>query len=172
MVVAIVGVVGAAAMVVSPRMLSQARADGSVQTALSALKLIQERAVGERRNFEVVFTSPNRIRFYRVAVPPATGSTLIQDIKLETGQTFMKYPAITVNTPDGFHNEDELGFGVTPTMTFTSEGSFVDSSGDVLNGTIYLGHAGQDWTSARAITIFGATGLVRSWRWDGRNWVE
>ena len=57
-------------------------------------------------------------------------------------------------------------------MTFTSEGSFVDSSGDVLNGTMYLGHAGQDPTSARAITIFGATGLVRAWRWDGRNWVE
>jgi ubiquinone/menaquinone biosynthesis C-methylase UbiE len=25
---------------------------------------------------------------------------------------------------------------------------------------------------ARAVTIFGATGLVRPWKWDGRKWVE
>jgi len=26
--------------------------------------------------------------------------------------------------------------------------------------------------SARAITIFGPTALIRAWRWNGRDWVE
>jgi prepilin-type N-terminal cleavage/methylation domain-containing protein len=170
MVVAIIGVLGGAAAVVTPRLLSQSKADSSLTAALSTLRLVQERAVGERRNFDVEFTAPNRIQVYRVAVP-GPGRTLVNDVRLETGQHFMQFDGLP-DTPDTFGNGGPLAFGVTPTMTFTSEGMFVDSSGDVLNGTVFLGHQGQDATSARAITIFGATGLVRSWRWDGRRWVE
>ena len=169
-VVAIIGIMGGAAAIVTPRMLAQSKADSSLTAALSAIRLVQERSVGERRNFDVVFTAPNRMRMYRVLVP-GPGSTLVTDVRLETGQKFMQFAGLP-DTPDAFGAGAPLSFGVTPTMTFTSEGSFVDSSGDVLNGTVFLGHDGQDATSARAITIFGATGLVRSWRWDGRRWVE
>jgi prepilin-type N-terminal cleavage/methylation domain-containing protein len=171
MVIAIIGVLGGAAAVVTPRMVGQSKADSAVTTALMTLRLVQERAVGERRNFDVVFTEPNRIQVYRVAVPPATGRTLMNDVRLETGQQFMQFAGLA-DTPDEFGDAGPLAFGVTPTTTFTSEGSFVDSSGDVVNGTIFLGHVGQDPTTARAITIFGATGLVRAWRWDGRRWTE
>jgi prepilin-type N-terminal cleavage/methylation domain-containing protein len=171
MVIAIIGILSGAAAVVTPRMLSQSKADSAVTATLTTLRLVQERAVGERRNFDVVFTAPNRIQVYRVAVPPATGRTLTNDVRLETGQQFMQFPGVE-DTPDDFGDAAPLAFGITPTTTFTSEGTFVDSSGDVLNGTIFLGHLGQDATSARAITIFGATGLVRSWRWDGKRWTE
>lgn len=170
MVVALIGILGGAAAVVTPRMLSQSKADAAVTATLTALRLVQERSVGERRNFDVVFTTPNRIQVYRVLVP-GPGRTLVSDVRLDTGQQFMQFTGLP-DTPDVFGNASPLAFGITPTMTFTSEGSFVDSSGDVLNGTVFLGHQGQDATSARAITIFGATGLVRSWRWDGRRWVE
>ena len=170
-VVGLIGVLGGAVAMVSPRMLAQTKADSAVTTALTALRLVQERAVGERRNFDVDFTEPNRIQVYRVAVPPAVGRTLVNDVRLETGQNFMQFADLP-DTPDDYGDEVEVAFGVTPTTTFTSEGTFVDSSGDVLNGTVFLGHNGEDATSARAITIFGATGLVRSWRWDGRRWVE
>jgi hypothetical protein len=36
---------------------------------------------------------------------------------------------------------------------------------------VFLG-TGNDINSARAVTIFGITGLVRSWKWDGRKWTE
>ena len=172
MVIAIIGVLSGAAAIVSPRMVGQSKADSAVTTTLMTLRLVQERAVGERRNFDVVFTEPNRIQIYRVAVPPATGRTLMNDVRLETGQQFMQFAEVEDDTPDEFGDDGPLAFGVTPTTTFTSEGTFVDSSGDIVNGTIFLGHLGQDPTTARAITIFGATGLVRSWRWDGRRWAE
>ncbi len=54
---------------------------------------------------------------------------------------------------------------------FTSEGTFVDQDGDALNGTMFLSIPSEPH-SARAITIFGPTALIRAWRWNGRDWVE
>jgi hypothetical protein len=54
---------------------------------------------------------------------------------------------------------------------FTPDGSFVNSNGDVLNGTIFIGVPNETIT-LRAISIFGATGAMRLWKWDGRAWVE
>jgi hypothetical protein len=54
---------------------------------------------------------------------------------------------------------------------FTSEGTLVDVNGDPVNGTVFLA-TGTDVLTARAVTIFGATGLVKVWKWDGRRWVE
>jgi len=47
----------------------------------------------------------------------------------------------------------------------------VDSNGDVLNGTLFLAIPNQT-SSARAITVFGTTALLRYWRWDGSKWVD
>jgi hypothetical protein len=54
---------------------------------------------------------------------------------------------------------------------FTSDGTFVDANGDLLNGTITLSIPGQK-NSSRAITVLGTTALIRAWRWDGKKWVE
>jgi len=54
---------------------------------------------------------------------------------------------------------------------FTTDGSFINSNGDVLNGTIFIAIP-ADSISARAITIFGPTGAFHLWRWNGRAWVE
>ena len=68
-----------------------------------------------------------------------------------------------------------LAFGTViaplPTIMFTSEGTLVDSSGDPVNGTVFLG-TGIDKSSARAVTIFGTTALLRTWKWDGAKWAE
>jgi hypothetical protein len=47
----------------------------------------------------------------------------------------------------------------------------VDANGDVMNGTLFLAIP-NDRNSARAITVFGTTGMMRAWRWDGSKWVE
>ena len=57
------------------------------------------------------------------------------------------------------------------TRAFSSEGTLIDASGDVLNGTVFLAIPDQP-NSARAISIFGITALLRTWRWDGGRWVE
>ena len=89
---------------------------------------------------------------------------------------FRVEPGIPPGSPDGFSivgatAGGAIAFGASPTRMFTSDGSFVNQQGDFLNGTLFLSIQG-DPLSARAITIFGATGLVRVWRWNGREWVE
>jgi hypothetical protein len=54
---------------------------------------------------------------------------------------------------------------------FTSDGSLVDSNGDISNGSIFMGIPNRPDT-ARAVTIFGVTGLTRSWKWRGSQWLE
>ena len=39
------------------------------------------------------------------------------------------------------------------------------------NGTIYVGMPNEIDT-ARAVTVFGMTGLTRAWKWRGRKWME
>jgi hypothetical protein len=91
-------------------------------------------------------------------------------VQLENRMEFRKQPGVP-DTPDGFGNAAAVAFGISPTRMFTSEGTFVDANGDVLNGTLFLSIAGEK-NSARAITVFGTTGLLRVWRWDGQKWTE
>ena len=47
----------------------------------------------------------------------------------------------------------------------------VDQNGDPVNGTVLLGRY-DDPMSARAVTIFGPTALIRQWRWGGSRWIR
>jgi prepilin-type N-terminal cleavage/methylation domain-containing protein len=169
MVVAVLSVVAVMASGVTPSLLQAARADSALTSVVNAVELARDRAVGERREFQVVFTAPNRIQVLRIEVPgPAT--TVVSNTYLDNGQTYMKFTGVP-DTPDAFGNSTAIYFGVTPTIRFTSDGSLLDSSGDPVNGSVFFGDASRA-TSARAITIFGATGLIHAWKWDGRKWVE
>jgi prepilin-type N-terminal cleavage/methylation domain-containing protein len=171
---AIIGTVAAIAAVAVPNLLSQAKADGAIAQALNTLRVARDRAIGERRNIEVRFIAPNHIQVARqeiVASGPAV-TTVVTDTYLESGQKFMLFtsPALG-DTPDAFGvSGNPVAFATTPVM-FTSEGTLVDSIGDLINGTVFLGKAG-DPTSARAISIFGTTALLRTWRWNKTSWVE
>ena len=165
----IIGVLAGAAIIVMPSFTQQSRADGTVAQALNALRLARDRAIGERRNFEVRFLSTNRIQVARQEIPgPAT--TVVSDVYLENGQQFLRFSSLG-DTPDAFGGSAAIAFGVTATQMFTSEGTFVDSIGDVLNGSVFFGTPG-DKNTARAITVFGPTALIRVWRWNGSKWTE
>ena len=74
------------------------------------------------------------------------------------------------DTPDAFGNATATAFGSATTLAFTSEGEFVDQNGDPVNGTVFVGRDSQP-LSARAVTIFGPTALIREWRWNGSRWT-
>jgi hypothetical protein len=40
-----------------------------------------------------------------------------------------------------------------------------------VNGTVFVGVPGLPYT-ARAVTILGATGRIRSYHWNGTTWQE
>ncbi|MBI3669731.1 MAG: hypothetical protein HY237_08135 [Acidobacteria bacterium] len=57
-------------------------------------------------------------------------------------------------------------------MVFQSDGTFADNAtSQPINGTVFVGLPGQSAT-ARAVTILGATGRVRPYKWNGTQWVE
>src|SRR3984893_9267311 len=149
------------------------RADGGLATAASGLRAAREMSVGSRRNVRLTFGT-NTIMNTRVeycAAPCSGGAptTLVRTTMLE-GRAEFRLMSGVPDTPDGFGMASATAFGsLTPPM-FTTDGSFINSNGDVLNGTLFIGVNG-DPLSARAITIFGATGAMRLWKWNGRAWV-
>ena len=100
-----------------------------------------------------------------------TGTTTLRTIELENKMQLRLDPAVSADTPDHFGNATATSFGATGSRMFTSEGTFVDANGDILNGTVFISTPGLQ-NSGRAVTVMGATALIRSWRWDGKKWVE
>jgi prepilin-type N-terminal cleavage/methylation domain-containing protein len=167
-VVAIMATMFALASGITMTAVKSATADGSTSAIVNIIELARNQATSQRRDFQLVFNLPNQIQVFRLEQP--SGSTLVATRYLENKQTFTRFTP-TGDTPDAFTHTGAIAFGTTPTIRFTSDGSLIDSSGDILNGTLFLG-VPNDISTARAITIFGATGLIRSWKWYGSQWVN
>ena len=177
-VVALIGTIAAMAIMVSPSFTKKAKADAGISQAMDTLRLARETAISQRRNVRVVFVGLTAIRSVREDIGAGgviTGTTTVRTVELENNTQFRVVSGLP-NTPDGFSLTNAtlngaVAFGSSPTRMFTSEGSFVNQQGDFLNGTLFLANP-SDPNSARAITIFGPTALIRAWRWNGKEWVE
>jgi type II secretory pathway pseudopilin PulG len=170
-IVVVVGIVGAIVGISIPALMSfvaDSKADGAAAAVVNTMRTARDRAIGERRNFQLRFIMPNQIQIARVDLLGAT--EIISNTFLE-GNLEFRYNLATGDTGDGFGAGTPIAFGASATRMFTSEGTFVDTTGDPLNGTIFLA-AENVANSERAITILGATALIHSWRWNGRAWVD
>jgi prepilin-type N-terminal cleavage/methylation domain-containing protein len=169
MVIAILATVAGIAAGVSPAMIREAKADSSIEQAVDVFRSAREVAISQRRNVMIQFLGNNALRTVRQNIP-GPGTTILRTVQLENRMQFMKTPGLP-DTPDLFGNAQAVNFGPTAQWMFTSEGTFVDNSGDILNGTLFLGIPDQI-NSARAVSVFGATALIRVWSWNGREWVQ
>jgi len=187
LVVAIGLIIAGMAMGGIPAMLKVSKADGGLAQVAGAMRFARESSISNRRNVRVTFGT-NTITITRVEYCPsacttATASTYpgcsstctsnttdLRTVTLEGRSEFRLVTGLS-DTPDAFGNASATSLGsYTPAM-FTTDGSFINSQGDVLNGSLFIANS-TDRNSARAITIFGPTGAMRLWRWDGRRWVE
>jgi Tfp pilus assembly protein FimT len=159
----------AIAVPVTMQMVRNARGDSAVTVAATFLQGARNRAVAERRNFEITFTSDRTATIERIEVPDGT-KTLVDSLTLEGELRFYRESGLP-DTPDRFGGTDAINFsGLAPVM-FTSDGSLIDAAGDVTNATIHLAKPNEPET-ARAITIMGVTGLQRVWKWRGSSWLQ
>jgi prepilin-type N-terminal cleavage/methylation domain-containing protein len=178
-VVGLMGVVAAMAIMVSPSFTRSARADAGLVQLLDAIRSAREVAISQRRNVEIRFVGLNALQTWRREIGAngvVTGTTLLRTVELENRLQFRLDPAVPDDTPDLFRKPGAgwtgaISFGPKPDRMFTSEGTFVDSDGDPLNGTVFMSIPDQA-NSLRAITVMGATALIHVWRWNGRDWVE
>jgi prepilin-type N-terminal cleavage/methylation domain-containing protein len=165
----LIAIVGGIAVARIDNFIKSSRADSALDQMMNTLRVARDRAIGERRNFEVRFLTPSHIQIAREELPgPAT--TVVTDVYLENHYAFQLISGVP-DTPDAFGNATAVGFGTSPTRMFTSEGTFVTNTGDPLNGTIFMA-INNDKQSPRAVTIFGATALLHGWKFNGRAWAE
>lgn len=152
-----------------PSMMKTARADSGIDTLMAGLRAARELSTSDRRNVQLQFVGTNSFKINRVEYPSGTLTTM-RTFVFE-GRVEFRLVTGVPDTPDAFGNSSATAIGANTPAMFTTDGSFVDSNGDVLNGTLFLAIPG-DPLSARAVTIFGPTGAMRQWRWNGRTWVE
>jgi hypothetical protein len=176
MVVAIVAIISGIAVGVTPSIIGLAKGQSAAAQLNAFLKRTRELAISRRRNIEVVFTAPNQVQTLQRAVPnpPAVtpAPTPLETIYLEGAMEFRTFAGVP-DTPDAFATPvvSAMSVGNQLPVMFTSEGAFVDANGDPINATLFLGKP-QQINTANALTILGATAMVRSWRWNGARWIQ
>ena len=88
---------------------------------------------------------------------------------LEGGVQFRKFGRVP-DTPDAFGGRGPVALdGGGRRLFCRADGMFVDQNGVPINGTIFLGRQ-REVSSARALTLFGATGRLTSYTWTADGW--
>jgi hypothetical protein len=154
------------------------QADGAMRVVMSQLNAARETAISQRRLVEVSFHDGYWVRVTRHELTN-NDTTMLTDVPFEGGVRFGLAPNVQ-DTPDGFGNVSAVNFGAANSVMFNTEGMLVDNAGIPLNGTVFLliptgGAAGGNSYlpgSFRAVTVLGATGRVRGFRWNGGQWTR
>jgi type II secretory pathway pseudopilin PulG len=150
------------------------KANSAMDQVLSQLRSARATAIAHRCEVQIQFVGTNQITITEIwlkgAPPPPT------TVSFEGGATFMVFPGLPdIPAPYNFGNTGPIFFGGSstppPVMKFTTNGSFINGGNALLNGTLFLGIAGNSRT-ARAISVLGATGRVRQYHYDGTQWQE
>jgi prepilin-type N-terminal cleavage/methylation domain-containing protein len=170
-VIAVIGVLSAMAVLVNPAAIIGIRADSGLSQLTSQLRRAKDLAVADRRDIQVQFLGRNQIQITRLGVNGGAAQ-VVDSVFLENSLEFRLMPGVP-DTPDGFGNAAAVDFGVANASIFRAEGIFTDDNPnlDPLNGTVFIGVPGEPST-ARAVTIFGPTALIRGYCWNGSQWVE
>ena len=147
-------------------------------------------AISMRRNVLVQITTPNKIQITVETLPGEPPATAISPAYLNDnvtgGSQFYVFPGLP-DTPMAFGNSQPINFAPASggsaglSVMFSTSGTLVGTTltsgyatvgnNNPVNASIFVGIPGQQNT-ARAITVLGATGRVRSYYWTGASWQE
>lgn len=184
MIVVAVGIaITAMAMVQLNPTLQDFRASSANDQVKSTLRQAREYAISQRRTVAVTFTTDAygdpeiQLNDYTVSFGvQAMNPTPLLLVPLSSKVQFILFNNLP-DTPDNFGNKAALCFGgnayaVGSILKFQSDGTFTDISGNIINGSIFVGIPNQPMT-ARAVTILGSTGRIKSWTGaSGNMWVQ
>jgi prepilin-type N-terminal cleavage/methylation domain-containing protein len=175
--ITIAGILMGAAWTIIINTIPMVRADSALETVVSQLRQARFGAVDQRRNFLVTFNGTAEIVVVRqeinITTGAVSGTTPVADVFLPPGVTYTVMAGVP-DTPDGFGNSGPVaGFNcsgnTTPCqLTFQSDGEVLSGTVPV-NGTVFFGIAGSKNTQ-RAVTIMGATGRTKGYRFNGTAW--
>ena len=164
----VTGIVGSMATMQVGTMRRLMQGDGAMRVVMAQLNTARELAITQRRNMEIKFVGTNWLQIVRIEVP--SGTTVLTNVALEGNAKYALVSGIA-DTPEGFGNSSAISFGSAASIMFGTDGTFIDSNGVPINGTVFLSVANVP-ESLRAVTVLGATGRVRSYRWNGNAWTR
>lgn len=178
-VVVIIGVILTMTLLELQPTVYQFRANAGLAQVKGAMRQAREMAISERRTIVVQFVGNNTIELFQVTEPGNVVAALpFMTLPIESTVSFMTFPG-EPDTPDtygipavpsGIEFAGVVG-GPPVGMQFQSDGTFTDANGNPINGTVFLGITNIK-TSARAVTILGATGRVHAWKGSGLSWFQ
>jgi type II secretory pathway pseudopilin PulG len=165
------------------------KATTAMNELVSQLRTARSLAISKRRNVQVDFTAPNKIQLTVLTLPgealPAPMPPVYLNDNIADSMQFFVFQQLP-DTPMGFGNATAInlqqpGAGGAWTVMFTTSGALVGTTAvaglfavadnNPVNASLFLGIPNKTNT-ARAVTVFGATGRVRSYYWTGQNWQE
>jgi len=172
--VAVISVVLGMAMLNYGSILPNFKANSAMDQLLYQLRSARERAIAHRREVQVQFIGTNQLQITEIW--PVGTAPVDKPVSFEGGAQFIVFPSVPdIPAPFNFGNTAPVYFeglsGGPPIMKFSTTGAFIDGGNTLVNGTVFMGIPGRPST-ARAISILGATGRVREYHWDGSQWQE
>lgn len=171
-VIGIMGILASIAILKSFGTMESYQANSAMDIVVSQMRVARQLAISQRRDVQVTFNTaaiPPTIAYQVIALTgEPTNKTLtmplpnqVQFVLETTTDTPMKFGtcgAVCIGSTSG---------GPTTGMGFNSQGQFTDGSYvNAVNGTVFIGIPNQAAT-ARAVTVMGGTGRVRSYSYAG-----
>ena len=189
-VVAVMLVLAGFAIIQSFGSMQSYRANAAMDTIISQLRVARQMAISQRRNVQITFSTGSSPQSITYTVRADPGDTIVPapvTVPLNPMVMFTSVPSET-DTPMQFGTcggafgvcigqgaqGASVSNGPPSGMFFTSTGQFTDSTfNSPMNGTVFLAIQGEVPT-ARAVTIMGGTGRIRSYTWVGgsTSWTE
>jgi len=144
-------------------------ANKAMYQTIAQLRQGRQTAIAQRRSVQLNIGERNRIQLVRNDFPE--GETVLSTATFSNNFEFLQFSEVTEDTPDEFGNTAPVDFGGAAGLTFLTDGTLVDASGNPVSGTIFIGLPDHPET-ARAVTVLGATGRIRGYRWTGTEWIQ
>ncbi len=166
-VVALIAIVSTVAVIQMRQSVATLDADRALNLVVAQLRYARQIAVDQRRQADISFSAPNGITITRQ--DSGGGSTVMASETLPSGYGF-GLPEGVSDTPEGYGNTQPVSFNLDTTGTFLGDGTFVNSAGIVINGTVFTIGSGNG--SARAVTLTGASGRLKQYWVQGTSWAE
>jgi prepilin-type N-terminal cleavage/methylation domain-containing protein len=158
------------AMMSSGAALSTFKARGVLAKLQSTIVMARETAVSQQRDVRIDFVGTNQINLVRLDKP--SGTTTLTRVTFEGGLIYTKVAGLPDPTQDAWGgNLGAIAFDPATSIQFRAgTGVLMDSATlQAVNGRVFVGVVGKPET-AGYVSIFGATGRVRSYHWEGQ-WV-
>jgi Tfp pilus assembly protein FimT len=148
--------------------IANSRVETALQNVVQELRLARQSSMDSRRIHVISFTLPGRIAITRRETDGST--TPVREINLPSEVQF--YRNSVASEPDQLTTTGAISFNGASSVSFRPDGSAVDAGSQICNGVVYIARPG-DVESTRAVTLFGATGRVKGFRYknSGGSWL-